>query len=119
VEANNGQWPDAANDFAAILQKNPQHKNAKERLGEVLFLWGDDLEKSGDHEQAVKHYQESLILRPDDADLHAHLGTALAQLKRYKEAKAEFESVLKIDPNSAEAKQALVAIDARQRLGSQ
>jgi tetratricopeptide (TPR) repeat protein/mono/diheme cytochrome c family protein len=119
VEANNGQWPDAANDFAAILQKNPQHKNAKERLGEVLFLWGDDLEKSGDHEHAVKHYQESLILRPDDADLHAHLGAALAQLKRYNEAKAEFQSVLKIDPNSEEAKQALVAIDARQRLGSQ
>jgi Flp pilus assembly protein TadD len=87
-------------------------------MGEVLFLWGDALAKSGDREQAVQRYRESLILRPDDADLHAHLGAVLADLKRLPEAKTEFEAVLKIDPQSQQAKQALVAIDARQRLSN-
>ena len=41
-----------------------------------------------------------------------------ADLKRWPEAKTEFESVLRIDPHSEEAKQALVAIDAHQRLSN-
>lgn len=118
VEANDSEWAKAASDFSHVLQSNPEHKNAKEHLGEVLFMWAEDLEKSGDHEQAVKRYQDSLVFRPDDPDLHAHLGIALEQLRRYSEAKTQFESVLKIDPNSQEAKQALVEIDERARLTS-
>jgi tetratricopeptide (TPR) repeat protein len=118
VEANDEEWPAAANDFEQVLKINPNHKNARQHMGEVLFLWGDALAKSGDREQAVQRYRESLILRPDDPDLHAHLGAALADLKRLPEAKTEFEAVLKIDPQSQEAKQALIAIDARQRLSN-
>jgi len=116
VEANNEEWAAAANDFQEVLKINPAHKNALQHMGEVLFLWADALAKSGDREQAIQRYRESLILRPDDPDLHAHLGAVLADLKRLPEAKSEFEAVLKLDPQSQEAKQALTAIDARQRL---
>jgi len=116
VQANNEEWPSAAANFQQILLTNPSHKNARQHLGEVLFLWADDLAKSGDKEQAVQRYRESLEFRPDDPELHAHLGMVLSDLKRWPEAKTEFESVLKIDPQSQDAKQALVAIDARQRL---
>jgi tetratricopeptide (TPR) repeat protein/mono/diheme cytochrome c family protein len=118
VEANNEEWPAAVSDFQQILATNPTHKNALQHLGEVLFLWADDLAKSGDREQAIQRYRDSLVYRPDDPDLHAHLGAVLADLKRWPEAKTEFESVLRIDPQSEEAKQALIAIDARQRLSS-
>jgi tetratricopeptide (TPR) repeat protein len=118
VEANNEEWPAAVSDFQQILAINPAHKNALQHLGEVLFLWADDLAKSGDREQAIQRYRDSLAYRPDDADLHAHLGAVLADLKRWPEAKTEFESVLRIDPHSQEAKQALVAIDAHQRLSN-
>jgi tetratricopeptide (TPR) repeat protein len=116
VEANNSQWAEAASDFSYVLGSNPNHKNARQHLGEVLFMWAEDLEKSGNHEQAVKRYQDSLVIRPDDPDLHARLGMALAQLGRYSEAKTEFESVLKINPTSQDAKQALIDLDARARL---
>ncbi len=116
VEASNEEWPAAVADFQKILELNPQHKNARERLGQVEFLWGDALAQSGKPEQAVARYRESLVTRPDDAELHAHLGTVLADLKRWPEAKTEFEAVLRIEPNSQEAKDALVAIDSRQRL---
>jgi tetratricopeptide (TPR) repeat protein len=118
VEANDQEWSKAAADFKRVLDSNPDHKNARLHLGEVLFLWADALAKSGDREQAVERYRDSLAFRPDDPDLHAHLGTVLAQLKRFPEAKAEFESVLRIDPASQDAKQALVAIDARDRLSN-
>ena len=116
VEANNAEWPAAADNFKKILAANPDHKNARQRLGEVLFLWGDDLAKSEDLEQAVLRYRDSLAFRPDDPDLHAHLGTVLTTLKRWPEAKTEFESVLRIDPTSQLAKDALTTIDARERL---
>jgi len=116
VEASTGDWADAASDFASVLKSNPNHKNAKQHLGEVLFMWAEDLEKAGDLPAAVKRYQDTLPLRPDDPDLHGHLGAALAQLHRYSEAKSEFEAVLKIDPSSDDAKQALTVIDARMRL---
>jgi Flp pilus assembly protein TadD len=116
VEASTEQWPEAASDFSYVLKSNPSHKNAQQHLGEVLFMWGESLEKSGDLAAAVKRYQDSLALRPEDPDLHGHLGAALAQLRRYEEAKTQFEAVLKIDPSSDEAKQALTEIDARLRL---
>jgi Flp pilus assembly protein TadD len=119
IEASNQQWSDAADDFSEILKGNPDHKKAQQHLGEVYFMWAEQLEEAGDREQAVKRYRDSITFRPDDPDLHAHLGATLAELKRYSEAKTEFENVLKIDPKSEEAKQALIAIDARQRLTSQ
>jgi Flp pilus assembly protein TadD/mono/diheme cytochrome c family protein len=118
VEANDEDWPKAAADFKHVLETNPNHQNARQRLGEVLFLWGDDLAKSGKLEQAVEDYRASLVVRHDDPELHAHLGTVLAKLKRFSEAKTEFEAVLRIDPASQDAKQALVAIDAHDRLAN-
>jgi Flp pilus assembly protein TadD len=116
VEASTEHWPEAASDFSYVLKSNPNHKNAQQHLGEVLFMWGESFEKSGDLAAAVKRYQDSLALRPDDPDLHGHLGAALAQLRRYEEAKTQFEAVLKLDPSSDDARQALTEIDARLRL---
>jgi Flp pilus assembly protein TadD len=119
AEANDEEWAAAAGDFVQILAINPNHKNARQHLGEVLFLWGDAMAQKGDLEHAVQHYRDSLTFRPDDADLHSHLGLVLADLKRWPEAKAEFEAVLHIDPASQQAKDALVTIDTRQRLTQQ
>jgi tetratricopeptide (TPR) repeat protein len=119
VEANNHQWPEAADDYQQVLISNPNHKNARLHLGEVFFLWGDQLATAGKGDEAVKRYRDSLVFRPDDPDLHFHLGSALAQLARFKEAKTEFETVLRLDPSSQDAKQALTQIDAHDRLSRQ
>ncbi len=119
VEANNHQWPEAASDYQQVLNSNPNHKNARQHLGEVFFLWGDQLASSGQGEEAVKRYRDSLVFRPDDPDLHFHLGAALAELKHFKEAKIEFEAVLRLDPSSEDAKHALAQVEARDRLSGQ
>lgn len=112
VEANNNQWAEAARDYQQVLIGNPSHKNAREHLGQVLFMWGDDLAKSGNNEQAVKRYRGALEFRPDDPDLHLQLGTALNQLGRFSEAKTEFETVLRLNPESQPAKEALARLEA-------
>ena len=111
VEASSAQWPEAANDFKQVLDGNPDHKNARQHLGEVLFMWADELTKAGKAEQAVEKYKAALLLRPDDAELHIHLGGALAALNRAAEARSELEQALRIDPTSALAKQALAALE--------
>jgi tetratricopeptide (TPR) repeat protein len=110
VEATNAQWPEAVSDFKLVLNSNPNHKNASQHLGEALFMWAEDLSKAGQREQAVQKYKDSLVFRPDDAELHARLGTALASLSRVDEARAELQAALRIDPYSTEAKQALALL---------
>jgi Flp pilus assembly protein TadD len=107
VEASNGEWPKAAGDFKEVLSLNSSHANARQHLGEVLFMWGEDLAKTGDAASAVERYTESLAFRPDDPELHTRLGLALAQMQRLPEAKTQLEMALKIDPSSEEAKHAL------------
>ena len=112
AEAANREWESAANDFKQVLQERPADAKARQHLGEVLFLWGDELAKDSHNEEAVLRYREALGLRPSDAELRVNLGTALAALGRFKEAQPEFEAALRIDPNSQRARQALKAMQA-------
>ena len=113
VEAAGGEWQSAASDFKQVLAENAANANAQQHLGEVLFLWGDDLAGSGKFDQAVVRYRESLAYRPGDAELHTSLGMALVKLTRVNEAKSEFEAALRINPRFQPAQQALAAMQGR------
>ena len=113
VEASAGEWEPAAHDFKQVVAEDGNYPKARQHLGEVLFLWGDDLAGSGHFDQAVERYRASLVIRPDDAELHTSLGIALAKLARMSEARSEFEAALHINPRFQPAQQALTAIQGR------
>ena len=113
VEAAGGEWQSAAADFKRVLAEDSANAKARQHLGEVLFLWGDDLAGSGHFDQAVVRYRESLAYRADDAELHTSLGMALAKLNRLNEAKSELEAALRINPRFQPAQQALAAIQGK------
>jgi len=113
VEASAGEWQTSATDFKQVLAEDPNYPKARQHLGEVLFLWGDDLAGSGHFASAVDRYRESLAIRSDDAELRTSLGMALAKLGRMSEARSEFEAALHIDPRFQPAQQALAAIQGR------
>jgi tetratricopeptide (TPR) repeat protein len=113
VEAQNGDWEAAAKDYKEVIAERADNVKASQHLGEVLFLWGDDLKKAGKTEEAVTRYREALVYRADDPELHTSLGIALAELARNSEARAEFQSALRIDPNFQEAKQALTTLQSK------
>ena len=112
AEGANREWEPAANDFKQVLASRPDDAKAREHLGEVLFLWGDQLAGAGNQDQAVQRYREALALRPDDAELYTRLGTALAGLGRFQEAQAQFEAAVRIDPGFQPAKSGLQAMQA-------
>jgi Flp pilus assembly protein TadD len=113
VQAAAGEWQPAASNFKQVVAEFPANAKARQHLGEVLYLWGDDLAGAGHFDQAAQRYRESLVYRSDDAELHTSLGMALAKLARMNEAKAEFETALRINPRFQPAQQALAAIQGR------
>src|SRR5215510_463630 len=60
------------------------------------------LQALGRTDEAVRHYQEAVRLKPDYTDAHTNLGNALKQLGRHGDAAASYERVVAHAP-SAEA----------------
>lgn len=115
VEASAGKWEAAAGGYKQVLAERPDYAKAQEHLGEVLMLWGDTLAKAGQNEQAVARYREALPYRASDVELHGRLGMAFARMDRLDESQAEFETILRLNPNDQVARQAVEAIQARKK----
>jgi tetratricopeptide (TPR) repeat protein len=111
--AEQQHWEPAAAQFRAVLKENASDAGARQHLGEVLRLWGDEMAAAHRMEDAVSRYRESLNFLWDDAQLHSDLGTALAKLSRFQEAVAEFETALRLDPHLDAARNNLQAARAR------
>ena len=115
AEAASGEWERAAAEFQAVLRERRDDQNAREHLGEVLVLWGDQFQKAGNVEEAVKRYDDAIVIRPSDLELRMNFGLALARLGRLDDARIQFETALHLDPGLQAARQALAALEARQR----
>ncbi|HEY3836296.1 MAG TPA: tetratricopeptide repeat protein [Bryobacteraceae bacterium] len=115
VEASNAEWEAAAADFTQVLKERPEDARAAQHLGEVMILWGDQLAKAGKDPDAVLRYRDALARRPSDKDLLIRLGMALARLERLDESQQVFETLLRVEPNSTLAKQAIDAIIAHRK----
>ena len=50
---------------------------------------------------AIQQYQDALLLRPDEPELHEALGELFLKKKTYDEAQAELETSLRLDPSRA------------------
>jgi Flp pilus assembly protein TadD/mono/diheme cytochrome c family protein len=111
--AEQRQWERSAAEFRQVLAVNPDDAGARQHLGEVLRLWGDEKEKAGRLEEAATRLRESLDFRPDDALLHSDFGALLARLGRFREAVPEFETALRLDPHLETARRNLEAARAR------
>ena len=92
AEAADREWQAANRDLEQVLAERPEDQKARERLGEVLLAWGDELADSGQHAAAVERYQQALKYRSKDAELHNNLGVELARLGRLEEAQSELGS---------------------------
>ena len=93
------QWDAAAKEFRDVLVDRPQEAGARDHLLEALLMQSHDLIAANRLPAAVECYREAVTLKPQDAALHANLGTALARQGRLAEAIPEFETALSIDPS--------------------
>jgi tetratricopeptide (TPR) repeat protein len=83
------------------------------REGDVRSKGG--VAKSGDDNKAIALYREAVGELASNPDVHVRLGMAYARQERLDESQAEFEAVLRIDPKSSIARQAIDAIVARRK----
>jgi tetratricopeptide (TPR) repeat protein len=68
------------------------------------YFYGLELLKLGEFQQAVDHLKEAVHLAPDWADAHLELAVALSAEGVVPEAVAQYREVLRLDPNSALAR---------------
>jgi len=60
--------------------------------------------------EALEHYRAAVRLRPDDANVEANFGAALAETGNLTEAKAHLRRALQIDPSHKLARENLEQI---------
>jgi len=74
--------------------------------------WGVVLGRAGRLPEAIKHLEQALLSRPQDADAHYNLGVALEQVGRVSDAIGHYERALRIKPDLAEAQNRLARLQA-------
>jgi Flp pilus assembly protein TadD len=60
----------------------------------------------------MAHFREAIAIRPDFAAAHSNLGVAYAQDGRMAEARLEWETALRLDPDLVDARRNLARLNA-------
>ena len=89
--------------FIATLQKAPTHFSALNEFGALLTSMGSI-------DAACRVYSEAILNHPDNPMGHINLANLLLRGSRYEQARAHYETALKIDPDHAQAHQGLGAV---------
>lgn len=93
-----------------------QHKNAIQNLKAALEIeqkgeYYDDIAENyknlGDYTNALKYNKLAVETTPNDPRLHYNYGYHLAEVRQLKSAIIQFRKALQLQPNYADAKQAL------------
>jgi tetratricopeptide (TPR) repeat protein len=90
------QYHDLSALYTATLQKNPGCWMAHYNLGILLS-------QEGEADQAMDHYRQAVVLRPDYAEAHYNLGRLLVEHGQLTDAIAHYERAAAINPADAEA----------------
>jgi tetratricopeptide (TPR) repeat protein len=102
--ASNGQLAEAEKQYTEILQEFPKHVSALTNLGFLKLQHGDVL-------SCQTLYFKALALDPDYEPLLLNIAGLYAYKKDFKQSKNYLERILKRNPNSTQAKQALLQIN--------
>ncbi|MGD0802043.1 MAG: tetratricopeptide repeat protein [Terracidiphilus sp.] len=89
--SNTGQKAEALAAWKALAAEHPDDARVQGSLGA-------ELERMGDFQGAVEHYEKALELNPIYKNVHAALAAALLKVGRIDEAQSQFEIALQIYP---------------------
>jgi tetratricopeptide (TPR) repeat protein len=94
---------DAQQAFIDILRRAPTHFTALNEFGTLLT-------NMGAIDAACRVYSEAILHHPDNPMAHVNLANLLLRANKHLEAREHYETVLRIDPDYAEAHQGLGAV---------
>ena len=103
------RWPEAYAAIKRWIAEEPKSNNAHYQLGRLAAVSG---QYQAEGEAALRKYPGMPRGMDDPAPKHAHyrLGQVLAQAGRKDEARAAYQTALKLDPKFKDAKDALAAL---------
>jgi tetratricopeptide (TPR) repeat protein len=90
-----GYWQDSITLFGHAINVTTGNYVAHNNLGTALA-------EKGDIEAAMKQFEATLAIRPDDIDAHYNLAKALAKTGRTQEAAEHYNKVLNLKPDAAD-----------------
>lgn len=89
----------AGPSLAAGKSKSQQ---ASEKAAKDYLKLGLLHAEGGNDEEAAKAFQQAASMKPNWAEAHSLLGSALARSGKYREAEEELRKAVKLDPNYGE-----------------
>jgi tetratricopeptide (TPR) repeat protein len=103
-----GRSDEAANAFADVLQRDPDHFGALNDLALLLY-------KTGRRGDALTLFADAVERHPTNAVAHANFGFMLLKGREPERAREAYETALRLDPGNVEAQRGLAAV--RTQLG--
>lgn len=101
-------YTDSESLWRDTIAKNPTSWLAHNNLANLL-------DRRGDTEEAIPHYQDAIRLNPDFAEGHLNYGIVLSDLGMLDEAIAQYKEALRIAPEWPDAYYDLGVVYGRQR----
>lgn len=104
ILADQGRLEEAISHYQEALHFKPDYALARINLSKALNNMGVAWAQRGGFDEAVGYFKETIRMDPESVDGHFNLGITLARLNRVDEATEEFFHVLRLTPDSAEAR---------------
>ena len=96
-----GKWKEAADEYRAILAKNPRMPGIHYRLGRLLLSQSDAPATVKD--DAKREFEQELAVDPNNAGAEFVLGELARQAEQWPDAIAHFSRATKLDTSFADA----------------
>lgn len=105
IQVSENSIKDAITSLLVLAQLNPQDPTIFFQLGLLYYNQGDNVNTGLALSKAID-------LSPEYSNARYFLGLALARLGKYKEAQAQFEEILKFNPDNTEVANILTSLRA-------
>jgi len=96
-------------EYTEALKRNPNDASAKNSLASAYYIRGLTFTSKREHAKAIEDYSEAIKNQPDYPLAFNKRGWANLEIRNFDQAVKDFERVIQLNPDDAQAKQNLAS----------